>query len=109
LPLPLLLPPLPLFLPPLPLFFPLFLSFWPLPPPRFLQAHGQWHWSLGQAFNFSLLSTTQTLLLSMVVSFTSKVFSSVLDELLEDSDVSLVLDDDEDEEDEDEDSEWVSV
>lgn len=47
----------------------------------------------------------------MVVSFTSKVVSSVLDELLEDSDVSLVLDDDEDEEDEDEDedSEWVSV
>lgn len=116
---PLLLPPLPpLLLPPLFLSFfplppplPLFLSFWPLPPPPFLQAHGQWHWSLGQAFNFSLLSTTQTLLLSMVVSFTSKVFSSVLDELLEDSDVSLVLDDDEDDDDddEDEDSEWVSV
>jgi len=35
----------------------------------------------------------------------------VLDELLEDSDVSLLLDDDEDDEDEDEDedSEWVSV
>jgi hypothetical protein len=108
--LPLLLPPLPpLLLPPLFFPLPLFLSFWPLPPPPFLQAHGQWHWSLGQAFNFLLLSTTQTLLLSMVVSFTSKVVSSVLDELLEDSDVSLVLDDDEDEEDEDEDSEWVSV
>jgi len=79
-----------------------------------LQAHGQWHWSLGQAFSFFSLLTTKTLLLSMVVSCTSKVVSSVLELELDEedsdvSDVSEVDDEEEEEEEEEDDEEWVSV
>jgi len=61
-----------------------------------LHAQGQLHWSLGQAFNFLLLLTTKTDLLSMVVSFTSKVVSSELDDEDDDSEVSEADEDDSD-------------